>query len=378
MLRDATSLDLIETSSEVDAFLKEAELIKKYKPKYNILLRDDKNYFFVGISKEKFPRVFITHQPIKNQKLKIKNLQYIGPFTSGAALKRTLKLLRRVFSYCTCTRPHQRICLNAQIGRCREYCCLKSKEGQTEDKVLEYNKNIKSIIAVLGGRQKKLIRVLKKDMSVAAKKQEFEKAAKLRNQIFGLNNIFTHRPFLAENTRKNSLESWPKIARALKDIFKIKNNILRVEGYDISNILGQEATGSMVVFTEGKPAKEEYRKFRIKTVPGISDVDMLKEVVGRRLNHPEWFWPDLMLIDGGRAQLNAVLLVLKIKKFWPRIAVATLAKREEELYLPGRKFPLVLRNLPQALAQFLQRVRDESHRFAKSYHHKLRSFRFKT
>ena len=369
MLREATSLDWIETSSEIEAFLKEAELIKKYRPKYNIVLRDDKNYFYVGITKERLPRVFITHQSSKN-----KTANYIGPFTSGASLKLVLKLLRRIFPYCTCKVSHKRPCLNTQIGRCPGYCCLTSpKENQTA----EYLKNIKGIEAVLGGRRKKIIRLFKKEMKAAVKNQEFEKAAKLRNQIYGLENIFSHRPFITNGPRKSPSDHWPKIEKGLKIILGIENNMSRVEGYDISNISGQEATGSMVVFAEGKPNRAEYRKFRIKTVRGISDVGMLKEVVERRLNHPEWTRPDFMLIDGGRAQLNTVLKVLKTKKIWPRIAVAALAKREEELYLPGRVSPMPLKNLPQVLAQFLQRVRDESHRFARVYHHKLREASFR-
>ena len=389
LLREATSLDWIETSSKIEAFLKEAGLIKKFKPKYNIVLRDDKNYFYVGITKEEFPKVFITHQPYKNQNLKIKNqndskqiasqfngaskvkfkIDYIGLFTSGASLKIVLKILRRIFPYCTCKNLHKRPCLNSQIGKCFGYCCV---SAHSSSNITEYQKSIKNVESVLSGHSKKLLRHLKKEMKAVVKKQEFEKAAKLRDQVAGLENIFSHRFFLADGLRKNLQDYWPKIEKDLKVILNTKNHILRIEGYDISNISGKEATGSMVVFMKGSPAKTEYKKFRIKTVRGISDVDMLKEIVSRRLNHPEWPWPDFMLIDGGRAQLNAILSVLKIKKFWPRIVIAALAKKEEELYIPGRPFPLPLKNLPPALAQFLQRVRDESHRFVRAYHHKLR------
>lgn len=378
MLREATSLDWIETSSEVEAFLKEAELIKKYRPKYNIVLRDDKNYFYVGLTKEKFPKVFISHQLSRNKKA-----NYIGPFTSGTALKITLRTLRRVFPYCACKKPHKRKCLSAQIGKCLGYCCiLEPQEGWRDIQILEYNRNIKKIVAVLGGKQKKIVRQIKKEMREAARGQDFEKAAELRDQLSGLENIFSHRLFLTGYRDETSMVPWERIEREVKILAGGpprarlatggRKSISRVEGYDISNLLGQEATGSMVVFVDGKPAKNEYRKFKIKWGRQISDVDMLKEIISRRLNHPEWSWPDLMLIDGGKPQLNAALSVLKIKKFWPRTAVIALAKREEELYLPGRRFSIPLKNLPQALAQFLQRIRDESHRFARVYHHKLR------
>lgn len=374
MLREATNLDWTETSSEVEAFLKEAELVKKHRPKYNVVLRDDKNYFYVGITKEEFPRIFVTHRPSQ-----IKSFRYVGPFTNGAAIKTTLKLLRRVFPYCTCKKSHKRKCLNAQIERCLGYCCLLGSQNKwSEGQILEYNGNIKNIIAVLSGRQKKIIQQIKREMLESSKLQDFERAAKLRDQLSGLENIFSHRLFLADHGGQTSLAPWERIEREIKILAGSKKSISRVEGYDISNISGQEATGSMAVFIDGLPVKSEYRKFRIKTVRGISDVDMLREVIGRRLRHQEWSYPDLILIDGGKTQLNAAQAVLRFlihdSKFI--IPVFALAKREEELYLPGRKFPLPLKNLPQAMAQFLQRVRDESHRFARVYHHKLRRRHF--
>ena len=394
LLREATTLDWLETSSEIGAFLKEAELIKKHRPKYNIVLRDDKNYFYVGITQENFPKVFITHQPteVQNSKIPIRpsrqalgnnqndnskfKVDYIGPFTSGASLKLVLKLLRRVFPYCTCKNLHKRPCLNSQIGRCFGYCCM---FGYPSPNIAEYQNSIKGVKAILNGRGKKLISSLKKEMKMAAKNQDFEAAAQKRNQIFGLENIFSHRLFLASDQKKAPRDYWSKMEKDLRIILNTKNSIARIEGYDISNISGQEATGSVAVFTEGQPAKAEYRKFRIKTIQGISDVDMLKEVIRRRLKHSEWPWPDFMLIDGGRGQLNAAVEILK-KSDFPREVqlpkVAALAKREEELYLPGRKFPLPLKNLPSALAQLLQRVRDESHRFARAYHHNLRKALF--
>lgn len=385
LLQEAKSLDWIETASEIEAFLQEAELIKKYRPKYNIVLRDDKNYFYAGITKEKFPRIFITHQITKMQSVKRKTqsdntgpkIDYVGPFTSGTALKIVLKLLRRIFPYCTCKKSHRRPCLSSQIGRCFGYCCIENVKLKTQSaKQTEYVGNIKSAVAVLSGRKKKLIFQLKKEMKAVAKNQEFEKAAKLRDQISGLENIFSHRPFLAGDLKRSHRDHWSKIKKDLKIILDTENDILRIEGYDISNISGQEATGSMVVFIDGKSIKSEYRKFRIKTIKQISDVDMLKEVIGRRLRHQEWPYPDLLLVDGGKAQLNAVLKELRIMNDKLQIRVVALAKREEELYMENKRLPIKLSSLSQNTAFFFQRVRNEAHLFARRYHHKLREIYF--
>src|SRR3989338_5253242 len=350
MLAEATKVDWIETGSEIDALIKEAELIKAYITKYNILMRDDKNYFCVGITKEKFPRIFITHQPFASaQRQKIK--EYIGPFTSGAALKSTLRLLRSVFPYCTCTEVHKRPCLNSEIGHCPGYCCFQPAQssnilhpptqaenvGTLEVNGKEYRKNIRGIIAVLCGRKKKLLAGLKREMREASKRREFEKAAKVRDQVLGLENIAGH-SVLTNRELMQRPHDWSKIQKNLEIILGIK--VSRAEGYDISNISGTEATGSMVVFTEGRPDKDQYRKFKIGTVAEPNDIAMHKEVIKRRLQHPEWKFPDLMLIDGGKAQLNAALSVVKSSGL--RIKVASLAKREEELYIEGKNLPIKL------------------------------------
>lgn len=216
-------------------------------------------------------------------------------------------------------------------------------------------------------------------MRRASRREDYERAGRLRDQVAGIENIFGHKPFLlpSRGQLRRVVFDWQRIEKNLKALLKTRRKIARVEGYDISTIGGQEATGSLVVFVEGVPAKDLYRKFRIRTVRGISDVDMLAEVIGRRLTHSEWPLPDLMLIDGGRGQLNTVLGIATSKVSSLKFKVAALAKREEELYLPGRTQPIRLDSLPPATAHFLQRVRDESHRFARVYHHKLREIAYR-
>ncbi|QQG45311.1 MAG: GIY-YIG nuclease family protein [Candidatus Sungiibacteriota bacterium] len=375
-LRGGTiGIEWIETPNEFAALIKEAELIKKYRPKYNILLRDDKNYFYVGATKEKFPRLFTTHQPAQNT-------HFIGPFTSGVALKTALKFLRRIFPYCTCKKPHKRRCLTSQIGRCLGYCCVKA-QTPAERKIKEYGGNIKNIMAILQGKKKHVILLLKKEMRAAVKKQEFERAATLRDQVSGLENIFGHAQLLEVRLpvgSRTSVGSWRKIEKNLRTILATKKKISRIEGYDISNIFGSAATGSMVVFSNGMPVKSKYRKFKIKTIHQSNDIAMLQEVLRRRFQHKEWSFPDLILIDGGKPQLNAALAILRKSYFSREVRlskVVSLAKREEDLFIPGRKHPIRLRILPQETSYFFQRIRDEAHRFAKQYHQKRRELLFR-
>lgn len=407
MLGEATSLKFIEAASEIEALIKEAELIKKFRPKYNALMRDDKNYFFVGITKEEFPRVFVTHQPHTergrwsvesgtkaNTELhstnNIPRSSFIGPFTSGGALKETLKLLRRVFPYCTCKGTHKRPCLNSQIGKCQGLCCAKeirispalgraeARPGKSEFRNARsaYKRNIANIAAILTGKKTRLVGGLKKQMKEAVKGEQYERAARLRDQVFGLEDIFNHRftlerPALAGRNGQN----WPETESKMRKLLKVEQPIERIEGYDIANIAGKEATGSMVVFSRGIPDKSQYRKFRIKTVRGISDVDMIKEVLERRLKHNEWAFPQLIVIDGGKGQLNAALKALRGSGITNhesrRMVVAALAKREEILFTESGR-TIYLQKQDQKILHLFQRIRDESHRFARRYHHLLR------
>lgn len=382
LVREAGSLAWQETDSEIEALILEARLIKQHRPKYNILMRDDKNYFFVGITREEFPRIFMTHQPsqksqilnLKSQKhkSKIKN-SHVGPFTSGSALKITLRLLRRIFPYCTCKTAHKRRCLNAEIGRCPGYCCDKRKTPNAE-RQKEYKNNIRNIIAVLQGRQPKLLAELKKRMREKSRKQKYEQAALLRDQITGLEDVFAHRNVLELPRAKSN---WPGLDQKLRILLKTIKPIERIEGYDISNISGTDATGSMAVFTNGKPDKKEYRTFRIKTVQGANDPAMISEIIMRRLRHPEWRYPDIMVIDGGRGQFNAALSQLTTYNLQLTTRLTALAKREEELYTENKKIPIPLKTIDRDILHLFQAIRNEAHRFAKKYHHTLRKKTFK-
>ncbi len=368
----------------------EANLIKKCQPKYNIVWRDDKNYFYVGIAKEDLPRVFITHQvsvygnegrkegkALFDHQVK-KDANYIGPFIEGTALKKTLKILRKVFPYYTVKKHPQ--------GPC-PWCYLDLCPGPNPDKK-EYQKDIKNLISILSGKSQSVLKNLKGEMENASQKQEFEEAAKLRDQIKSLEKILAHAKifslFLPENvlTRRSSYyQVWGKIEKKLRKILNLtvsgKKMISRIEAYDVSNIQGEKATGSMVVFINGLPNKNFYRRFKIKVAGKPNDVAMIKECLNRRLNHPEWGWPDLILIDGGKAQLN---IAIKSKANPPaggpkskNIPVIALAKEENKLYVERRKKPVLLKSLPREIFNLILQLRDEAHRFAISYHKQLRA-----
>jgi len=377
----------LKTNSEIEALILEANLIKKYQPKYNIVWRDDKNYFYVEVTKENFPRVSITHQPsattkIKSQKSKIKNI-FIGPFVDGKSLKTTLKILRKVFPYRTCRTLPKRPCLWYQLQRCPAPCLFKTKLGKQLLKVgqkmkRECQKNTKNLIKILGGKKKIALSSLKKEMKVLAKKEDFEMAAKIKNQITALEKVLSNAKIFdwAEPKILVGLESprktWGGIEKELKKILKTRKQISRIEAYDVSNIQGQKATGSMVTFIKGKPNKNFYRKFKIKISGKPNDIAMLKECLTRRFKHPEWGLPDLILIDGGIAQLNAAIKTKNKEQRTKNILVIAIAKRVNKLYIENKKQPVLLKTLPREIFNLILQLRDEAHRFAITYHRKLR------
>lgn len=351
-----TKIDFIETDSEIEALILEAELIKKHQPDYNVIWKDDKNYFYVVMTEEKFPRILVTHRCDENSS------RHIGPFVDGRALKQTLKTLRKVFPYRTCRILPRQACLWYHLDRCPAPCLINSKISGFEGKIKQISQeNARNLMKILRGKKPQVLRDLKREMSWLAKKEKFEEAGKIKNQIISLEKILSHsKVFDLMAVQSPSNIGWP---------YK------RAEAYDISNIQGTAATGAMAVFTNGKPDKSQYRKFRIKMENKPNDTAMLKEVLLRRLKHPEWPYPDFMLIDGGKAQLNAATQVIqKSRRSDLRdLRVASLAKKKNELFWTGRKNPVLLKNTPQEFSNIILQLRDEAHRFAKKYHHHLRS-----
>jgi len=429
-------IGFIATGSEIEALILEANLIKKYQPRYNQQWKDGKNYYFIAITKEQWPRAFITHQTgliesgIKKKELRkrkkpnslfiVPNPESIGPFIDGNSLKQTLRILRRIFPFRTCHKMPKKACLYKDLKLCPAPCeeraqelkirnqelRVKNYEKNREQKMAihnlanrpncavmekskkenDYRKNIKNLMAILSGKKNSVIKNLQKEMQQASKQQNFEKAKTLRDQIFALENVFSHSQiFKQEQSGKpqsSMLLNWKKTEKKLQKILCAKKTIAqnrpnqkikRIEGYDISNIQGQEATGGLVVFENGKPNKDEYRKFKIKITDKPNDTAMIKEVISRRLKHKEWQMPQVMLIDGGKGQLNAAIEIARGGSSPANLKIVALAKRNNELFIEGKERPVLLKNLPQEISNLILQIRDESHRFAIAYHKKLRS-----
>ncbi|OGY23854.1 MAG: hypothetical protein A2126_00550 [Candidatus Woykebacteria bacterium GWB1_45_5] len=356
LLEKTTNVEAIVVDSEIEALILEANLIKKFKPHFNAQLKDDKDYLYIKITTDRFPKVLTGRK-----KDLISAKIYFGPFPSATKVRETLRTLRRVFPYSICKPNQKRACLHYHLGLCPGVCVGKINEG-------DYWKNIKALVLFLKGQKIKVINDLQRELGRYSKNQRFEEAASIQKKIEALY-------YITKPTRSifEYLEEDPRKLREkeLKDLAKILGLAVqprRIECFDISNIGGKEAAGSMVVLTDGGADKDEYRRFKIKKIKGANDPAMLAEVINRRFKH-NWPKPDLLVVDGGRGQLNATLSVLNQQNL--EIPSVGLAKRFEELYLPERKRPLRISRQSDAL-KLIQRVRDEAHRFALRYHRSLR------
>ncbi|KKP43565.1 MAG: Excinuclease ABC, C subunit domain protein [Parcubacteria group bacterium GW2011_GWA2_33_14] len=352
-IENTQKIGFIKTNSEIEALILESHLIKKYQPRFNAVWKDDKNYFFVAITKEKKPIIFITHQ--KNNL----HTTYLGPFVEGNALKKILKYLRRVFPYYTSGWHPLRLCTWCHLGLC---------PGPNPN-LGEYQKNIKKLMLILEGKSNTALKLLQKEMRQLSEIKNFEKAAKIRDQILALQNIMSH---TRVTERTEVKQNWENTEKILQQLLRIKKPIPKIECYDISNIQGKNATGSMVVFINGNPEKKQYKKFKIKMKNEPNDIAMLKEVLQRRMAHSEWAYPELMLIDGGIAQLHIGIKTKNQKSETKNIKIISIAKGKKELLIEGQKIHIPLKNLPQEIYNLIVALDDEAHRFAITYHKKLR------
>ncbi|MFA6354274.1 MAG: excinuclease ABC subunit UvrC [Candidatus Paceibacterota bacterium] len=347
LVNEIKKIDYRKTDTALEALILEADLIKKYQPKYNVLEKDDRSFLYVVITKEEFPRLVLARgKDIKSEKDKYSKIY--GPFVSARSVREALKIIRRIFPWNThdenfLKQSNNRPCFDFQIGNCPGVCV-----GEISKK--DYQKTVKQIELFFAGKKKKIIQALNKEMKIKSRGLEFEAAEKIHRQIFGLQHI-NDIAFINENQAPHSP-------------FYILHST-RIEGYDISNISGTSAVGSMVVFSNNKPDKNEYRKFKIKTVKGANDVGMLKEVLTRRFKN-NWPQPQLILIDGGVGQINSARKVLK--EFNLKIPMLGIVKG------PQRKNNFIIGNIPSWTdRKTLIQIRDEAHRFAISYHKNLRS-----
>lgn len=382
LVREIADVDWQVVDSEFEALFLEAEMIRRYMPRYNILLRDDKSNTYVRIDmKSTYPSVSYTRRPLDDDAL------YLGPYLSGFSLKQALKYLRKIFPYSTHTTLPPRACLQYHLG-----LCPGPETGKLDSKV--YKDCLKKLIMYLRGERVQLVRQLESEMKQAAKNQDFENAALLRNQSIALRNLSRQVLF---GDKENLDLSKDHALNDLSQLLGLDKIPTRIEGYDISHMSGTDTVASMVVFKNGVSDKASYRKFKMR-IPGNDDFAHMREVLDRRLSEKrvkEWPLPGLFLIDGGKGQLASALEIIEakqikrpaiglakqfeeiiIKKDWPHVAL----NREKLMELKGT----VLENddflsvrLPHSshIVKLLQRIRDESHRFAVSYHTVLKTKR---
>lgn len=358
-------IDYIETTTEMDALLLEAQLVRKYQPKYNKELKDDKSFPLLKITSEKFPRVVITRN--KTDKKAI----YYGPYTDAGLLREAVNLINSLFPIRKCRRLPKTACLYYHIGQCVAPCIK-------PDVKEEYDRWVGEVRGFLGGGKKSIVEYLTERMRAAASELRFEDAQFFKEQIHALGALKKKR-FIPRNP-----ESGIGLAASLelKKILGLEKLPERIVCFDVSNIQGDEAVASKVAFHRELPDKMGYRRYKIRTVDGIDDYAMMQEAVRRMLRAlkegREDFIPDILMIDGGKGHLRAAFEVMKEEGF-EGTALISIAKKFETIYSAQKMFSGELEsgedlNIPRDAPanHLLQKVRDEAHRFAVSYHRSLK------
>lgn len=340
------------TPSEAQAQLLEAALVKEKKPQYNISLKDDKSFPWIRISDEKFPIVSICRRKSIHKE---DTALYFGPYTNAKLLRQAFKAMRRIFGFRSCRVLPKQACLYFRLKLCPAPCA-----GNIAAK--EYGEIIGNIKMFLASEYEELVDNLSDRMKKLAFAQSFEEAAKIRDQLNALSVFAQTAP-----VRFSAYE-----LEDLKSLLKLKKLPRRIEAFDISNIKGQQATGSLASFLDGLPDKNNYRRFRIKTFTGIDDYRMLREIVLRRYSRllkENSALPDLVLIDGGKGHLK--IAEDEISKLGIKIPLVSIAKDREYIYIKDKPKPIKLHQDTPAL-NLIRRMRDEAHRFALKYHRVLR------
>jgi excinuclease ABC subunit C len=370
LVKHIADIDFIQTESEVDAILMEARLVKDIQPRFNKDLKDDKSFPYLQIRiREEFPRVEFTRKPRR------KGVKLYGPFTSARSLRMAVQVLQRIFQFRTCSLDIKsseerwrwyRPCILHNIRQCTAPCNFRVTRE-------EYRKQIRALRLVLEGKKDRLIREMEKEMLAAAEATQFEKAARLRDEMDALRKL-EMRGSADSDVQPHVFHINPrKGLKGLQKVLGLPKTPRVIEGVDIAHLQGSDTVASLVSFIDGTPFKPGYRRFKIQSVAGVDDFASMREVVFRRfrrLREEDAPFPDILLIDGGKGQLNAGLEAFRLLEIEPPCLIS-LAKKEEEIFRPGESEPLRLSRHSSAL-RLLQSVRDESHRFAQHYHHVLR------
>ncbi len=366
LINSIETWEYITVRNEDESLILETRLIKEFAPRYNILMRDDKRHLMLKLDlSETFPRLKMARLKKDDSCL------YFGPFPKGGALRQTADYLVRLLKLrtCKCAEPGEEDRAHCLAGAVRD-CCCPCTGGVTKE---QYREKVDRLIAVLNGDIKDIAADLKQKMVEAAGRKNFEKAALFRDIAVNLESLYGVRNRHFEHISIPSSVAGENAVKDLQDVLKLKTPPDNIECFDISNISGTLAVASLVHFTRGCPDKAKYRRFRIRTVVGANDFAMMREAVSRhfsRLLEEKLPLPDLLMVDGGKGQLSSAIEAL-VSVNVPPFPVIGLAKKQEEIFVPGRSTPIVLPHDRSSL-KLLQAVRDEAHRFAITYHRSLR------
>lgn len=356
LVREIADTDWIVVDTEMDALFLESEMIKRYMPKWNILLRDDKTVSYVRITmNEEVPYVSFTRNPVDDK------ATYVGPFYGKLAVEKAVRILRRVFPYYI--KPYNgKKTLDTDLGLTPGI-----EIGKATAK--DYKRNLRKLIRYLEGDKEKLLKDLEKTMQREASKGNYELAAEARNQLFGLRElkkkiVFSDKEFLDISS--------DQALKQLQELLDLPEPPRRIEGYDISHQSGENTVASMVVFINGASARSEYRKFKIRTSKN-DDLKSMQEVITRRLKHKEWDYPDLIVLDGGATQVNAVLPLLEPYNI-PVIGRDKSGDHSKsagvKIIVPGKEMAYL--SSSSHIARLIARIDEEAHRFAITYHSLLK------
>ena len=370
---EVADIDFLAADSEVDALLLEARLIKDIQPKHNQDLKDDKSFPYLQITTgDDFPRVNFTREPLE------RGVKLYGPFPRAKSLRGAIQVLQKIFKFRTCSLDIEegdarwrwfRPCLLHSIDQCTAPCNLRIDKET-------YRKDIRRLRLFLDGKKDVVLAEMEAEMKEASKALQFEKAARLRDELKSLRNI-NLRGDLDKHAQPEVFYVDPrKGLKGLQKVLHLESTPRTIHCIDIAHLGGTETVGSLVTFIDGLPFKPGYRRYKIQSVKGVDDYASIREVVSRRiqsLQERDEPFPDIFMIDGGKGQLNAALAAFEALGVKPPTLIS-LAKQNEEIFVPGQSDPIVLKRRSFAL-RLLQYARDEAHRFAQHYHHMLRKKR---
>lgn len=354
MVTQASELDFIIADSVLEAVILETNLIKKHQPRYNTKEKDDKSFNHVVITDEDYPKVVLVRGKDLDEHFPKSDIKYIfGPYPNGLVLREGLKIMRRIFPFrdAKCVPLQGKPCFNRQIGLCPGVCT-----GEISKR--DYAKTINNLRLFFEGKKGELLKKLEREMKAYAKAYEFEKAKEVRDTVFALTHI-QDVTLIKEEERVESNTQHPQV-------IPVPTTLHRIEAYDIAHTSGKYMVGVMVVLEGRAIKKSDYRMFKIQKIKGINDAAALREVLHRRLNHPEWPYPNLIVVDGNDIQKNAAEEVLKERGF--DIAVAAVVKNER--HKPDHM--LASDDAVEKYKKEILLVNSEAHRFALKYHRKIR------